>query len=225
MSKKHRARKCQTMEEVVNSQREALKITIAEAKANEKIRNQMLRDAPSAERIEELKYRHHKERLKEQEKISQLIDDISSVQSNGNRQSLNAPIGPKKLDTMHKDRFETAHLHHSYKDIFNKFDAIDTRANQVASERYNEYKEKKTLALLQSKRECLNKLVSIQKQALHGKTFDAGSLSTGRSRSTTNSRSSDTSSVASYATFNAPATETKEVLQRRNVGKNVPKLF
>jgi hypothetical protein len=222
-----RARKCKSMDDVVNTQRTALKQTIYEAKANEKIRQQMLRDAPSAERIEELKVRHTRERLKDQERITRLIDDVGHVAAAGQRQSLNAPLAPAKLTTMDKDRFETSHLHNIYKDVFNKFDSIDTRANQVAGERYNEYKEKKTLMLLQSKRDCLGKLVAIQKQAVCGKTSNNNNRNYGGSthRSSARSSSSDTSSVASYATFNAPPTTSKVKAQQQKIGKNVPRLF
>jgi hypothetical protein len=223
-----RAHKCESMGEVVNAQREALKYTIREAKASEKMRQQMLREAPSSERIEELKYRHTRERLKDQEKITRLIDDIGHVEAAGNRESLNAEIGPTKLKTMHMDRFETSKLHNCYKDIFNKFESIDIRANQVATERYNEYKEKKTLDLLNSKRAVLGKLVAIQKHALHGKTFNGNSSRTQSDTSQRNSArssSSDTSSVASYATFNTAATSTKIKAQQQKIGKNVPRLF
>lgn len=216
------------MDEVVNVQREAIKSTINEAKTNEKRRQQMLRDAPTSERRDELKNRYTRERLKEQEKITNLIDDVGHVEAAGNRESLNAQIGPIKLKTMHMDRFETSKLHSCYKDIFNKFESIDTRANRVAIERYDEYKEKRTLGLLQSKRECLGKLVTMQQNSLHGKTFNANDHNKTRQRSARSSqsgRSSDTSSVASYATFNNPPTATKIEAQKQKIGKNVPRLF
>lgn len=222
--KPKRSHKCSTMGEVVNTQREALKQTINEAKDNEKIRQQMLKDAPSSERIQELKIRHSKERLKDQERITRLIDDVGHVEAAGQRETLNAPLAPPKITTMDKNRFENYHLKTCYEDVFTKFDAIDTRANQVAFERYNEYKEKKTLMLLQSKRECLGKLVAIQKQAVHGKTFNNNG---GRNTQRSSSRSSfsDSSSVASYATFNAPPSNTKAKAQHDKVGKHVPRLF
>mmetsp|Transcript_7344 Transcript_7344/g.12338 ORF Transcript_7344/g.12338 Transcript_7344/m.12338 type:complete len:186 (+) Transcript_7344:96-653(+) len=185
----------------------------------------MLKDAPSSERIQELKIRHSKERLKDQEKITRLIDDVGHVEAAGQRETLNEPLAPPKIKTMDKNRFENYHLKTCYEDMFSKFDAIDTRANQVASERYNEYKEKKTLMLLQSKRECLGKLVAIQKQAVRGKTFNNNNVGSSTYRSSSRSSFSDSSSVASYATFNAPPSNTKVKAQQEKVGKNVPRLF
>jgi hypothetical protein len=140
--------------EITKNQRKSLLQTIQEANANELKRQEMIRRANSKHRFQELSQRFEKERVFDQQKISNLVNDLKCLQnlkeneqkvilkrSEFNHTSHSSSL--PSLPILNSERMPADGLHNFYKENYQKIISIDRKAENRRVDRFDEYAEKK----------------------------------------------------------------------------------
>jgi hypothetical protein len=145
--------------EITSSQKKSLLQTIQEANANELKRLEMMRNATSQHRLQELSQRYEKERVLDQQRISNLVNDLKCLQSlRENEQNVivkrsefNHTTHPSSslpsLPVLNSERMPADSLHNFYKENYQKTISIDRKAANRRVDRFDEYAEKKKVYL------------------------------------------------------------------------------
>jgi hypothetical protein len=191
---------------LVKREQKALIAAIKDAQKKEKIRQKWMDKARTPQRKSELLERYNIERSADQEHIKRLVNDFDALK-HGVRSGVYDSISKQRsilrenkavpIKTMHLNKFAKAESHEDMQFIkgrINKFDKLDYRADRkLNSKPYDEYGEKRRLKLLYEKRDVLQSLVGLQSNGAQSRgIINNGGMNTSRS---------DTSSVASMATF------------------------
>ena len=171
-------------DELVYLQRQSLVAAIKEAQQSENERLKRIENVKSKASAAQLKERYEKERLRDQEKLTRLLQDYEQVRElkadgslgivHSNRKNQKLEPGKTKRSSTEVSRF---HGFESITDLnfqkgriesFEISDLIHARRN---APRYDEYAEKRKLKLLHEKRVLISNLVSLHSSELQAGIF------------------------------------------------------
>ena len=146
-----KAKPCQSADDVAKLQSSTLISAVNECKVAEERRLHSLARAPTKARAAELEERHDRERARERERIEMLFSELNAVKTISGEGGLNAAERKRSsllpVKTMDANRFDQENMRQVHEKWIDRLDTLERQFEARGRPRYNEYDERKKVAL------------------------------------------------------------------------------
>jgi len=224
-----------TTADIITTQKKALVETIKVAERTELMRMKKLSLVTTSGERESLSRRFERERLQDQDRISNLTNDLFVLsQKVAKGEPIRAATEHRSRSPSHHSSSSSSSSKHNrffgleshgdllfFDDIVKKFDRHDVQFTQRSSRpTFDSLEEHRKLRLLTEKRDVLRQLVAIHNSESHARSDRSSSNSNSDAYSVTSR--TNTSSNYSYATFGSSTVNKLRTVDTRK--HNVPQL-